>query len=77
MARITEGLGKAKPEEEWKQIHQEKWPRKYLGNIGLSPNALIACPVCADTLTYMGCKDNSCSLESVIDLALEKWQVRL
>jgi hypothetical protein len=62
----------AKPQEEWHQIPKEKWPRKVY-----SMYKFIADPFHVSMATSIGIRDESDSLESLIDLALSKWLARL
>jgi len=71
-AHTPEALGLAKPEQEWKQIPKEKWPRKKS-----SMRKFIADPFHKSMASSIGVLDASDSLESLIDLALSKWLARL
>lgn len=69
---VTEGLGKRKPRKYWESIPREEWPKKCY-----SMHEFEADDFTEHMASSIGCRDNSCSLESVIHLALEKWQARL
>lgn len=71
-AHVPEGLGKVKPQEEWNRIPQSAWPRKMY-----SMHKFVADDFNKSIASSIGCKDKSRMVESVIDLALEKWQARL
>ncbi|MBW4490677.1 MAG: DUF91 domain-containing protein [Trichocoleus desertorum ATA4-8-CV12] len=72
-AHVPTGLGQAKTREEWKQIPQNKWPRKHL-EMGRS---LIADSFHSELSTRLGCKESTSSLIPIVDAALERWQTRL
>lgn len=72
LGHVTEGLGKRKPWEYWNSVPREEWPRKCY-----SMDDFIADKFNSNIAASIGCKDRSVSLESLVSLALEKWQARL
>ena len=73
-AHIPEGLGKAKPEEEWRQIPKEQWPRQ---NIWGGKTRLVADVFHGTLATRIGCQEPTTSLIAVVDVALQHWQAKL
>lgn len=69
---VPEGLGKRMPREYWESIPREELPRKCY-----SMDDFIAEEFTKHIASSIGCKDDSGSLKSVVNLALEKWQARL
>ncbi len=74
IAHIPEGLGRAKPEPEWKAIPREAWPRKHLHG---SRKVLVADPFHKNMARAMGYEDETNSLELLIDAALSCWHKKL
>ena len=74
IAHIPEGLGRAKPEPEWKAISREAWPRKHLHG---SRKVLIAYPFHKNMARAMGYEDETNSLELLVDAALSCWHKKL
>lgn len=74
IAHIPEGLGRAKPEVEWKAIPREAWPRKHLHG---SRKVLIADPFHKNMARAIGYEDETNSLELLIDAALSCWHEKL
>lgn len=66
IAHVIEGLGKKKSPQEWMSVPHEKKPGNYYHR-KYSANEFHE-----NIATFIGCKDESCSLESVVDLALSK-----
>ena len=73
-AHIPEGLGRARPEAEWKAIPREAWPRQ---NLHGSRKALIAHPFHKNMARAMGYEDETNSLELLVDAALSCWHKKL
>jgi RecB family endonuclease NucS len=74
IAHIPEGLGRAKPEPEWKAIPREAWPRKHLHG---SRKVLIAYPFNKNMARAIGYEDETNSLDLLIDAALSCWHKKL
>lgn len=78
VGHVPEGLGKMRLEKEWREIPKEKWPRKSLLN-NLSHRSHTPVPVQGYLRITTGSYDSKelPSLETFVEIALQKWLEKL
>ncbi|MBD1918313.1 MULTISPECIES: endonuclease NucS domain-containing protein [Cyanophyceae] len=78
VGHVPDGLGKMRLSEEWSQMPREKWPRNYLvGSLSHKSDTPIFAKVYLRLITGDYESDNIPSLESLLEIALQKWLKKL
>ena len=71
VGHVPEGFGIMKPMAEWNKIPQNEWPKSF--SMGMSYNSKTPLD-CAIYLRIIEHREDSTSLEALVEIALEKWR---
>lgn len=73
VGHVPEGFGIMKPMVEWEKIPHNEWPKSF--SMGMSYNSKTPLD-CATYLRIVEYREDSTSLEALVEIALEKWRQR-